>query len=186
MHKIKDGCHPINKNNPEMPRSHAIKTVPKLKSLAHTAIAERRTSELNHSFLQDIVTKDNGPEFHGYNTKLCREQGHLPRPKTKVVYLPLIDIKPSDPDTMLRAMMRVKELTAQTGQTFSILTCDQQLYRVAVQISWDQPETFKDMYFRLCGMHTLMSFVEAIGSLMTESGLSGSFRGINLEGFLRC
>ena len=93
-------------------------------------------------------------------------------PRRKVVYLPLIDMKPSDPDTMLTAMMRVKELTAQTGQTFSILTCDQQLYRVAVQISWDQPETFKDMYLRLGGMHALMSFVGAIGSLMTESGLS--------------
>ena len=80
-------------------------------------------------------------------------------------------MKPSDPDTMLRAMMRVKELTAQTGQTFSVLTCDQQLYRVAVQISWDQPATFKDMYFRLSGMHALMSIVGAIGSLMTESGL---------------
>ena len=49
---------------PVMPSSHAMKTVPKLKSLAHTAIAERRASELNHSFLQDIVTKDNCPEFH--------------------------------------------------------------------------------------------------------------------------
>ena len=101
-----------------------------------------------------------------------QEQGHLPQPKTKVVCLPLIDMKPSDPDTMLTAMMRVKELTAQTGQTFSVLTCDQQLYRVAVQISWDQPETFKDMYFRLYGKHALMSFVGAIGSLMTASGLS--------------
>ena len=84
---------------------------------------------------------DNCPEFHGYNTKLSKEEGHLPQPKMKVFYLPLIDMKPSDPDTMLTAMMRVKELTAQTGQAFSVLTCDQQLYRVAMQISWDQPKT---------------------------------------------
>ena len=81
-------------------------------------------------------------------------------------------MKTSDPDTMLTAVMRVKKLTAQTGQTFSVLTCDQQLYRVAEQISWDQLETFKDMYCCLGGMHALMSCVGAIGSLMTESGLS--------------
>ncbi len=67
-----------------------------------------------------LPKSDNCPELHGYNTKLSREQGHLPQPKTKVLYLPLIDMKPSDPDMMLIAMMRVKELTAQTGQTFSL------------------------------------------------------------------
>jgi hypothetical protein len=68
-------------------------------------------------------------------------------------------MKPSNPDTMLSAMKRVKELTAQTGQSFSVLTCDQQLYQVAVQISWDQLEPFKDIYLHLGGMHALMSFV---------------------------
>ena len=78
-------------------------------------------------------------------------------------------MKPSDPDTMLTAMVRVQELTSQTGQTFSLLTCDQQLYRVAVHVSWDQPERFKDMYLSL---GALMSFAGAVGSLMAESGLS--------------
>ena len=132
----------------------------------------RRALEVNHSFLQDILAKEDCPEFHGYNTKLCREQGHLPQPKTKAIYLPLIDMKPSDPDTMLTAMVRVQELTSQTGQTFSLLTCDQQLYRVAVHVSWDQPERFKDMYLRLGDMHALMGFAGAVGSLMAESGLS--------------
>ena len=157
---------------PEMPESHAIKAIPTLKLLAHQAIAVRRASEVNHSFLQDILAKEDCPEFHGYSTKLCRKQGHLPQPKTKAIYLPLIDMKPSDPDTMLTAMVRVQELTSQTGQTFSLLTCDQQLYRDAVHVSWDQPERFKDMYLRLGGMHTLISFAGAVGSLMAESGLS--------------
>ena len=105
---------------PQMPESHAIKATPTLKLLGHQAIAVRRASEVNHSFLQDILAKEDCPEFHGYNTKLCREQGHLPQPKTKAIYLPLIDMKPSDPDTMLTAMVRVQELTSQTGQTFSL------------------------------------------------------------------
>ena len=146
--------------------------IPTLKSLAHQAIAVRKASEVNHSFLQDILAKEDCPKFHGCNTKLCREQGHLPQPKAKAIYLPLIDMKPSDPDTMLTAMVRVQELTSQTGQTFSLLTCDQQLYRVAVNVSWDQPERFKDTYLRLGDMHALMTFAGAVGSLMAESGLS--------------
>ena len=122
----------------------------------------------NASFLQDILAKEDCPEFHGYNTKPCREQGHLPQPKTKAVCLPLINMKPSDPDMTLTAMVRVQELTLQTGQTFSLLTCDQQLYRVAVHVSWDQPERFIGMYLRLGGMHALMSFAGAVGSLMAE------------------
>ena len=33
-------------------------------------------------------------------------------------------------------------------------------------------QRFKDMYLRLGGMHALMSFAGAVGSLMAESGLS--------------
>ena len=131
-----------------------------------------RASEADLSFLQEVLTQDNCPEYHGYNTKHSREQGTLPQAKTKSLYSPLIDMKPSDPDTMMTAMARVQELTSETGQNFIVLTCDQQLYRVAVQVLWAHPDKFKDMHLRLGGMHALMSFVGAIGSLMAESGLS--------------
>ncbi|KAI4832090.1 hypothetical protein KUCAC02_015071 [Chaenocephalus aceratus] len=69
------------------------------------------------SFLQEVVTQDNCPEYHGYNTKHSREQGTLPQAKTKALYFPLIDMKPSDRDTMMTAMARVQELTSETGVT---------------------------------------------------------------------
>ena len=50
--------------------------------------------------------------------------------KTKSVYLPLIDMKPSNPDTMMTAMSKAQEITDQSGQRFVILTCDLQLYKV--------------------------------------------------------
>ena len=63
-----------------------------------------------------------------------------------------------------------------------MLTCDQQLYRVAVKVLWCYPNMFKSMHLRLGGMHALMSFVGAISSLMIESGhsdiLSGVFGGV--------
>ena len=70
---------------------------------------------------------------------------------------------------MMTAMVGAQELTFDTGHRFTILTCDQQLYRVVL---WAHPDRFKDMYLRLGGMHALMSFVGAIGTLMAKSGLS--------------
>ena len=67
----------------------------------------------------------------------------------------------SHPDTMIKAMVRAQELTFDIGQRFTLLTCDQQLYRVAVQVLWSHPERFTEMYLRLGGMHALMSFVGA-------------------------
>lgn len=130
------------------------------------------TSEVDFVFLQYVLLKEQCPEFHGYNTQLSREQGHKEEPKTKCVYQPLIDMKPSNPDTMMTAMVRAQELTFDTDQRFTLLTCDQQLYRVAVQVLRTHPEQFTEMYLRLGGMHALMSFVGAVGALMAERGLS--------------
>ena len=81
-------------------------------------------------------------------------------------------MKPSDPDTIMTAMYLGQKLTIATGQRFTVLTCDQQLYRVAVQVLWSYPEKFPETYLRLGGMHALMSFVGSIGTLMTDTGRS--------------
>ena len=46
-----------------------------------------------------------------------RQEGHTIRPATTNVYTPLIDMKPSDPDTMLTAMVEANRLTNETGHT---------------------------------------------------------------------
>ena len=50
---------------------------------------------------------------------------------------------------------------------------DQQLYRVTVNVMWVYPDLFKDFVTlpRLGGMHTLMSFIGAVGTVMSNSGL---------------
>ena len=60
---------------------------------------------------------------------------------------------------MMTALVQAERLTAQTGQEFTIFTCDQQLYRVSLQILWTYPEQFEHVVLRLGGMHMLMSFV---------------------------
>ena len=136
-----------------------LSRLPTLKRLAHQVIANERASKINHDFFQDVLTKKNCHKFYGYSTQLTREQGHQPQSRTKAIYMPLIDMKPSDPDTMLTSMVKVQNLSSQTDKPFSILTCDQQLYWVAVQIPWEEQDRFNNMYLRLGGMHALMSFV---------------------------
>jgi hypothetical protein len=94
------------------------------------------------------------------------------QPKTKLVYLPLIDMTPSDPDTIMTALHEAKRLSKERGQKNTIFTSNQQLYRVALEVQWAYPSEFSDVIIRLGGMHMLMSFAGAIGTLMQGSGLS--------------
>ena len=87
------------------------------------------------------------------------------------MYTPLIDLKPSDPSTMMTAMVEAERLAQLTGQTHTIFTADQQLYNVLVDIKWAYPARFKHFIPRLGGIHLLMSFIGSIGSLMANSGL---------------
>ena len=77
--------------------------------------------------------------------------------KTKADYLPLIDMKPPDPDTSMTALKKSKVLASQYGQEFTVFILA-------------YPEQF-DVVLRLGGMHLLMSCVGSVGTLMTRSGL---------------
>lgn len=134
-------------------------------------VSRRRAEERDFNFFQDILTHDKCPEFNGYNTKLCREQGHTLMPKTKVVYLPLIDKPPADPDTMMTVMVKAQQVSDSVGQEYVVFTADQQLYRIALHVIWENQAMFNNLYLRLGGMHLLMSYVGCIGTLMAESGI---------------
>ena len=99
-------------------------------------------------------------------------EGQTPRPKTVVAYLPLLDMKPADPDTVLTAMIEAERILQDICQDICVLTCDQQLYKVAVDITWPYPEQFNNVFIRLGGIHFIMNFIGCVGSLMAETGLS--------------
>lgn len=155
-----------------MPKEEAVKTVLPLKVLCSCIIAERRAKELDVSFLKDVTTNEGCPEYNGYNTSVTRYQGVSMQPKTTAAYLPLIDMTPSNPDTIITALHEAKRLTKERGQKNAIFTSDQQLYKIAVEVKWAYPKEFSDVIIRLGGMHMLMSFVGAVGTLMKGTGLS--------------
>ena len=122
-------------------------------------------------FLKEVTRNDSSAEYAGFNTKHFRESGTSLKPKNKTMYTPLIDMKPSDPSTVMTAMIEARRLTNQAGQPHTIITADQQIYRVLIDITWAHSEQFRDFLIRLGGMHLLMSFVGAVGILMANSGL---------------
>lgn len=156
--------------------------VPPLAILARTACSLKRARERDFEFFQDV--SNGSPEYNGYNTKRTREEGQSLQPKTKAIYLPLIDLPPAEYDTMLTSMLKIKELSENSGQTFTIFTLDQQLHNYAIQLQWALPDSFPmDTFFiRLGGMHTLMNLIGAIGNLMANTGLedilSSAFAGV--------
>ena len=119
---------------PPMPEKETKREVLSLRVLAHQAVQLSRSRDPDFNFMKQIISDKQTPEFSGYNTELCREQGQASQPATRAIYTPLIDMDPADPDTMLTAMTEAEQLTNQCGQDETIFTNDQQLYKVAVQI----------------------------------------------------
>ena len=59
-----------------------------------------------------------------------------------------------------------------TGQDFTILASDQQLYRVMVDITSSNPTRWQLSIPRTGGMHWIMNFVACVRKLMEGSGLN--------------
>ena len=165
-----DSLNYIGQNKPNMPDVPQAIIPEDVK--AREQVSCNRARELDLNFFKDIVSSRECPEHNGYNTQVCRDQGHSVQPKTNVVYLPMIDKPPATNSTMMDAMIKAKAVTLETGQEFVVFTADQQLYKIAVHIQWDNPEMFQNFYLRLGGMHLLMSYVGAIGTLMAGSGMA--------------
>ena len=90
----------------------------------------------------------------------------------KAIYKPLINKTPSDPSTILTAMCNIEATSHQARHQVAVFTQNHQLFRVAIDIMWDDPAGWKHFYPRIGGMHWLMSFVGSVGKLMKNSWLN--------------
>ena len=68
------------------------------------------------------------------------------------------------------------------GDKHAHLTADMQIYKVIMKLKWSDPERWKFFIISPGGMHTLMSFIGCVGTLMKGSGLeeilSAAFSGV--------
>ena len=133
--KIEDRCKPVNFEVPEvtcegpkqlsMPSHIALKQIPSLSFLCSKILSVRRASELDFTFMKDMLSLDACPEWSGYNTRQTRAAGMTVKPEARVVYLPLINKVPSTPSTILTAIEKGLSLVGKAGQTMLVFTVDQ-------------------------------------------------------------
>ena len=60
---------------PKMPLHEVANSVLPLKVLTHQKVALRRSQEQYFSFFYDMASISDVPEYPGYNTRKCRENG---------------------------------------------------------------------------------------------------------------
>ena len=154
-----------------MPVRCGVQVVPTLVFLAKREISLDRAAFDDMLFLRLVTGGTPCPEYSGFNTKHVRESGQQQGHKTGIVYAPFLDMVPAEPNMMKTAMVETQHLTLLTGQEWAIFTNDQQLYQVAVNITWVDQSMFSMFVPRLGGMHMMMSFVGAVGTFMRGSGL---------------
>ena len=147
---------------PQMPTKEATRAILPLKVLAQLVIQLSHAQFLDFKFFKAVVTDTDTPEFGGFNTKLAREQGQSAQPATRAIYTPLIDMTPVDPDTMMTAMVEAQKLTKQCGQKFTVLTDDQQLYKLTVNVMRVYPEKFS---FIICATAWWHAYVDGLCGL---------------------
>ncbi len=92
--------------------------------------------------------------------------------KSSVIFMPMIDMKSSDESCILATMYFVLEQSKRYNSS-PIMTFDQPLYWKGTDIQQNEGDKspLKEIVFRLCGIHTSMSFLGSVGYLMTSSGL---------------
>ena len=118
--------------------------------------------EEDFEFIKRSFTNNKVPDYNSFNTEKTHHSGQSLKPKSKVVFTPLLDCTPSDPSTMLTTMAEAARITHEAGQSVTVFTADQQLYRVALDILWTYETRFTNFVPRIGGMHWVMSFVGCI------------------------
>ena len=75
-------------------------------------------------------------EYGGFMAKVFQEKSHTIQPGNIIVYQPLINMNPSDHTTVKTAMLKGKWLSNASGQSFTVITADQAMYKLLIICGW--------------------------------------------------
>ena len=120
----------------KMPDKDACYQVDSLQMLCQEVPTVSRANDCDLGFLQGILNKESCPECNSFNKALMRNVGVAMCPPTTVTYIPLINMSPADPDTILTSRYKVRRLTEVAGQKYTLFANDQQLYCITQQVTW--------------------------------------------------
>ena len=89
---------------------------------------------------------------------------------SRIEILPFLNHNPTQPDTIYSALFYAQSLTEKYHLGMSYFTFDQPLYVKAADIIQASPD-ITSIFVRLGGFHMIMSYMGAIGNIMSCSGL---------------
>ncbi|KAL9951254.1 hypothetical protein ACROYT_G043888 [Oculina patagonica] len=88
-----------------------------------------------------------------------------------VGYMPIILAPAHDVDTLNTVVQRIIQVAESFNQKHIVLTVDQALFPLLMELKWVVPE-YKDVLIpRLGGLHTSMNFLKVLGQHIQDSGL---------------
>ena len=108
--------------------------------------------------------------------------------KSAVYYMPLLNRKPADPDTVNTVIVKGLSIIEGANQDYLVMTADMQIYKIIVNIIFATPGLRIKVIPILGFMHFFMDFVFCVGTLISGSSLKsiiyGTFRPVEkmLEG----
>jgi hypothetical protein len=73
--------------------------------------------------------------------------------------------------TVITAMQKLLDMSMDADQEHAIQAFDQQLYAIAQQVKWSRPDILGPHVLRLCGFHSLSTFIFALGKRWADGGL---------------
>ena len=104
------------------------------------------------------------------------------KPKSLMVFGPLLDAPPAHPDIVLTKLVYLENTSKTFGMQYAHISVDLQLYQISCIVQWSGPYRWKSLVLHPGIMHTLMSFLGCIGTLMKASGvdvlLTAAFGGL--------
>lgn len=115
-----------------------------------------------------ILTKFPTPSWNGYMQSAMQNCGKYDVSEIKI--LPFIDLNPNNPSCIFTAIKFAAEQCTKSGQKTCFVTFDQPLYAKATEIVASSTD-LGNVVISLGGFHLLMSYLGAIGHIMSGSGL---------------
>ena len=120
--------------------------------------AVRFSQQREAAWLSQVHENDKPVEWAGFNAQQDRlVVGSAQKPKTLVVFGPMIDSPPAHPDTVLTMLVHLKRTLNTFGMQYTHLSVDLQLYQTACLIQWNDPQRWTSLILHPGMMHSIMS-----------------------------
>ncbi|VDH99769.1 Hypothetical predicted protein [Mytilus galloprovincialis] len=88
-----------------------------------------------------------------------------------VGYLQLLDVSPTDLNTVTTVLQRNVSIAYKLGQRDVVMVFDQAIYAKALEIIWQKPVEFVLVVLRMGAFHTACAFIAVIRKRFGDAGL---------------